>query len=434
MTRQEAPALVLSEYRPSFDPQVCGYGSSPSETIAKLAFLQQQGVQAKVSGISQVRLGEAGNSALVAAIAPWLSTKLPLPQLLEVPPRCELVLSEAWLAKLIKTPMIGWGIPAESVQVIEVPGHAQCGLVISGSVFAEYSVEGDSFYGPWQDGRASCPDSPNDSEIWIESAVGIQLAKTTFPTRGKLFGVQMKDVQLGKMYLLASSVVHPRCGSFLSLPHPYEWQAGALHPAKDARRFGRVLAEQCEELTDNREFECRGFLKVPDSELEPPQGGSVLAALRQGGAVSVISLIDTLGAERRQAYAAAIASGDREAHRRLVVEGIPPHWSVAEMVSLSQSGLPLAEKRRRIALMFSVKEQLALALNSKRYDLPEALLPWLPRQDWGPVWRVIGQQPDIWWDAAGRLRTKASEKGRKDLLCDIDRAQGFLCGGGIEFD
>jgi hypothetical protein len=434
--RQEAPALVLGKYRPSFDPQPCYYGSSPPETIAKLAFLRQQGVQAKVSGISKVRLASEENPALTAMVGQWLPTTLPPPELVEVAPRCELSMNEAWLNALIKTSLIGWGIPAESVRVIEVPGYAQCGLVISGSIYPEYPEVSDSFeYGPSREGWPSCPDSPEDSEVWIEGVDGISLAKTSFDTRGESFTGQVKDVQSGKMYLLRSGMYQgTMCSPFWSLPQPYEWRAGVLHPAKDAQRIGRQLAAQCEELAENGGLECRGFLEVDDNEREPPQGEAVLAALRQGRGVSVLGLIDTLGVERRQAYAAAVAARVRVAHRTLLAAGIPPHWTVAEIIALGKSDLPLEEKRRRIALLFSNSDQLDIALNSKRYDLPEALLSWLPRQDWGPVWRVIGSQPDMWWNAAKRLREKAAESGHEELLCDIDRAQGFLCGGGFELE
>lgn len=434
--RQEAPALVLGKYRPSFDPQHCYPGSSPEQTIAKLAFLKQQGIQATVSGLSKVGLAREGSHALTATVNQWWATTLSPPQLVEIGPRCELVLNEAWFVKLIKTPIIGWGIPAESVRVIEVPGYAQCGLVISGSIYPEHPEVGDSFeYGPSREGWPSCPDSPEDSEIWIKGVDGISLAKTSFDTRGESFAGQVKDVQSGKMYLLRSGMYQgTMCSPFWSLPQPYEWQAGVLHPAKDAQRIGRQLAAQCEELAENEGLECRGFLEVDDSEREPPQGEAVLAALRQGRGVSVLGLIDSLGVERRLAYAAAIAARDHVAHRTLVASGIPPHWTVAEIIALGKSDLPLEEKRRRIALLFSNSDQLAIALNSKRYDLPEALLSWLPRQDWGPVWRVIGRQPDMWWNAAKRLREKAAESGREELLCDIDRAQGFLCGGGFELE
>lgn len=431
--RQEAPALVLGKYRPSFDPQHCYPGSSPEQTIAKLAFLKQQGIQATVSGLSKVGLASEGSPALSAIVNQWVSTILSPPQLVEVAPRCELVLNETWLNALIKTSLIGWGIPAESVRVIEVPGYAQCGLVIGGQRYPDRAEVSDSFYnGPAREPYSRCPDLPDDSDIWIESAGSIQAVKTAFDTRGGLIVGQLAEPQSDKTYLLRSTA-DPRCSATSwSLPEPYEWQAGVLHPAKDAQRIGRLLAEQCEEMEENEPPKCRGFLDVSDSEGEPPQGEAVLAALRQGREVSVLSLIDTLGVERRQAYAAAIAARDRVAHRALVASGIPPHWTVAEIVALSD--LSLEEKRRRIALLFSNSDQLALALNSKRYDLPEALLSWLPRQDWGPVWRVIGRQPDIWWNAAGSLRHEASKSRREDLLCDIDRAQGFLCGGGIEVE
>jgi len=433
--RQEAPTLVLGNYRPWFDPQFCAYGSSPAQTIEKLSFLRQQGVQAKVRGVSRRRLAEQVNPALDVAVGHWLTTTVPPPELLEVLPRCELALNEGWLDKLINTSMIGWGIPAESVRIVEVPGYPKCGLAISGSSYSGFPEVSDNFGdGPFRESWPSCPDAPDDSEIWIENAGGIQLVKTSFDTRGALIVGQVKDVQSGKIYLLYSGAYGTMCSPHWSLPQTFEWEAGILQPARDEQRIARQLAAQCEEQEAYEAAKCRGFLPVLDGGSEPPQGEAVFAALRNGGEVRVISLIDAQGVERRRAYAAAIAARDRVAHRTLLAAGIPPHWTVAEIIALGKSDLPLEEKRRRIALLFSNSDQLDIALNSKRYDLPEALLSWLPRQDWGPVWRVIGQQPDMWWSAAKHLREKAAESGREELLCDIDRAQGFLCGGGIELN
>lgn len=432
--RQEAPALVLGKYLFSFEVQACYYASSPEETIAKLAFLRQEGVTEKVSGINKILLAKAANPLLTATVGQWLPTALPPVRLVQVVPRCQLDLNDVWLSKLIKTSVIGWGIPAESVQVIEVPGEARCGLVISGSRYSEHPEVSDNFGdGPLRESWPSCPDAPDDSEIWIEHAGRIQEVEAR---RGPIAG-QLEDVQSGRRYVLRNTVSYPRCVSDLwPLPVPYEWQAGVLHPARDALRIGRLLAAQCEKLEEYEAPKCRGFFEAAASENEPPQGEAVLAALRQGGEVDVFSLIDALGVERRRAYAAAIAARDHAAHRTLLAAGIPPHWTVAEIVALGKSGLPLEEKRRRIALLFSNGDQLASALNSARYDLTKALLAWLPRQDWPPVWRVIKRQPDIWLNtfAESSLRSDASKSGREDLLCDIDRAQGFLCGGGIELE
>ena len=56
------------------------------------------------------------------------------------------------------------------------------------------------------------------------------------------------------------------------------------------------------------------------------------------------------------------------------------------------------------------------------------------RQDAGPVLRIVGKAPDAWYDFARSLHDGAQAGGDKDLPCDIDRAQGFLCGGGLNLE
>lgn len=56
-----------------------------------------------------------------------------------------------------------------------------------------------------------------------------------------------------------------------------------------------------------------------------------------------------------------------------------------------------------------------------------SLTDWLPREDWDPVLGVVAIHRDVYY-GLGYLRTGLAEKKRDALACDIDRAQGLMCG------
>ena len=145
-------------------------------------------------------------------------------------------------------------------------------------------------------------------------------------------------------------------------------------------------------------------------------------------------LLDAIGRERRAAYRAALAARDHAQLRSLLSRGIPAAWTAAEIQALAAAEMPLPEKRRRVALLFANAEQLSQAMAVGGDELAKTLGSWLPRQDAGPVLRIIGKAPDAWYDLARSLRTGAQADVDDDLPCDIDRAQGFLCGGGLNLE
>ena len=59
-----------------------------------------------------------------------------------------------------------------------------------------------------------------------------------------------------------------------------------------------------------------------------------------------------------------------------------------------------------------------------------ALATWLPRQDWKPVLRIVAKAPNAWFDMAQRVRKSVDAV----LACELDRAEQFVCGGGVNLD
>ena len=59
--------------------------------------------------------------------------------------------------------------------------------------------------------------------------------------------------------------------------------------------------------------------------------------------------------------------------------------------------------------------------------MPDSLTSWLPRQDWRPILRIVEKHPNVWFDLAQRIRASVG----KELACEFDHAEGFVCGGGV---
>jgi hypothetical protein len=353
-----------------------------------------------------------------------------------VPPSCELALGEPWLDLLIQARTVGWGVPARSVAVVDVPGLSHCGLLIGGDSFAEWPQVSDSFSGgpSREPGLPRCADAPDDGEIWVPARDGLRRVDVGMETRGTGFSSlrQVRDVQTGKRYWLNAGQTGAMCSQSNQLPDALEWQADAkgpqLVPSRDGLLLDRLLRRQCQRPADGNDVTCPGLdaLEAPAQQGEPPR-----QRLSRGATVSLHDLLDAIGTERRTAYRAALAAHNHAQLRRLLASGIPPWWTADEIQALATADLPVPEKRRRIALLFADARQLSQALNAEDNDLlAKSLGAWLPRQDWGPILRLIGQAPDAWYDVARALRASAAS----DVACDIDRAQGFLCEGGIKVD
>lgn len=430
--RDKAPGLVLAAWRISRDRSPCSYGSTQAETAAKLAWLREQGMTQPVEGLVEPRAEEPPEPALGEMLAAYTAKARGEPRLVHEPSSCEPTWSEPWLDALVRAGLVGWGVAAESARIIDVPGSRACGLMVSGASFSDQPLVSDSFAeGPFREGRRPrCVDMPDDAEIWTLERGAVRRLDTGDSTRGTGFAAlsEVREVLTGKRYWLDSGQTGATCSVSYQLPNAYEWQRVGegykLVASRDDALLTRLLRQQCQRSSDDGNLDC-----FADQASGQPvdEGRPVLERLREGAQVPLSELIDALGTERRAAYRAALAAHDHARLRFLHASGIPARWTAAEIEALSKAELSIGEKRRRIALLFADAGQLAGPLAASGYDLPQAVV-WLPRQDWGPVLRIIGKSPDAWYDIAARLRGAAPA----EVACDIDRAQGFLCGGGLQ--
>ncbi len=440
--RETAPGLVLGKYRLAREPSPCYYSSSPVDTVAKLEFLRQQGVSSPVTGLRKSLLDEVDDLSLRAIVAAFSPTMEPgVPRLVQSAQVCDLKFNDLWLDALAKENDVVSHIPAKYAQVIELPGHAKCGLIVSGDQYKDSREDADDFFGgAYREGSTRCGDLPDAGEIWLEEDAQIRISAIK---EGQCYGGcnlrKVRDTQAGKDYWLNNGERGPQCSLSWQLPDAFEWQTkpkdASLIPTTEANLVDRLLREQCRELPDSHDMVCRGIGRFREGEIESSaDGDEVFTDLRNGRVVPIQRLVDQIGHERKAEYAAAIAAHHHAEVRRLLATGIPTAWTAAEILAVGKADLTIEEKRRRIAILFANADQLYRTLNNNRYDLTESLLAWMPYQDWKPILQIIAREPDIWRSAASSLRKAAQEANRVDLACAIDHAQGLLCGGGLVFD
>ena len=427
--REAAPGLVLARWRLGRDRYPCDGGSDAAETTAKLAFLRAQGVTGPVVGV-QVDPDDPMTPALAAMVETFEPAQAPAPRLKSVPPDCRFARDDRWLDALIKARSVGWGVTPSDVQLLAVPGSIGCGLLVSGDTTTHYPDVSDDFDdGPFRDPPGPrCGDISDDGEAWTLGSDGVHPLPQAVGARGTGFRLRLvRDVLTGKSYLLDSGVTGASCNAYYGLPNAFEWRVQGGQPllvdSPDAGLVDRLLRQQCKSTERTALLACEGPIQGDETL---PDDGSPLDWLREGHPVSLHLLVDELGAERRAAYRAALAAHDNARLRRLVASGIPAWWTADEIQALAKAELPLEEKRRRIALLFADADQLSAALLDPWQQVANTLGPWLPRQDWGPILRLVRKEPMAWYDARRRFEPADAQVG-----CSLDRAQGFLCEGGL---
>jgi hypothetical protein len=226
------------------------------------------------------------------------------------------------------------------------------------------------------------------------------------------------DTVTGKRYYLRDEGGGSgMCDGRRRLPALYAWSETAkglsLEKVVDWE-LENVLFEQCHlQEDDNNDYDifCDG-IHAPGEKIENLE--------YQG--MDYLTFLKTFGVARYEAYMQAVLALDKPKLRAMQQLGLPGNWTAEAIERVGASSLPLAEKRQRTAWIFYDNKQLARALSS---NVLTGLLDWLPREDWRPILRIIEKHG---FDVRD-LRAKAQEKGLNHLACDLDHAQGLICGG-----
>ena len=422
--RQASPAMVLDSYRMVASKGYC-WSWEKEETQKKLLFLTSVGVKAHVSGLIGKEL-ENESPEFLAALAPFIQSdqSVKKPRFVDYQPNCKFELDAVWNKQLL--PAVR---DQETIELIDLPGESECALLIGGYQRSDYPAgDQDSFTGAGSNPTPSCPDPTDEYEVWHRKGDRIERLHTDMGhDSGAPLLMPVKDAATGQLLYLDSGVQDGPCFPKQRLPFLFEWKKtsdGLTFAKSNAPSFDNALFEQC---SDQDELVCRGItMLAPGSESAGELEQSTLSDRNDAyfAAATMSSFVRIFRAEQHTQYLDAIESLDKNVLKTLMVEGVPGDWTAEAIRQIGTSGLPLPEKRKRIAWIFSDHAQLANALN---YDVLNSLVDWLPHEDWTPIFKVIGQPPSDDYQLAS-LRQHAHDKQLNQLACDIDHVRGLICG------
>ncbi|RZU45351.1 hypothetical protein EV700_2171 [Fluviicoccus keumensis] len=425
MASQVIP-LMLAPYRPGGDSDCRWEWTALPKTLpAKINFVRQQGASSAPLALTPSCLRHSPPEVTDTLIRQ--SVILPLSEVTSpvlVPDRdadCRFTMSDTVYRMLYRNPVIGSdrAVYASGVSLMTIPGEETCGLLLSGDEVVDPYIGGDqdSFDGPTREPTPSCPDPTDATALYrLRPDQTLELLETPFSATFLLTPV--RDTRTNQRYWL-SYRTSGRCNSSESAL--LRWQSvngkPALVDVEPKDPVWQIFEQEC----DTSALEsCPAFKElfkegeVTDPQVDPKQGGGLAA------------FINAHRAQEHRAYLTAVEALDKATLRRMESQGVPPFWTLEAMQAVSQSPLPIPDKRKRLAWLFKDHEQLKAAfsggylVNGSASGLLETLSEWLPLEDWGSLLKL--------GVADGYLRGQLKERGQTGLACKMDRAAGLNCG------
>lgn len=432
--REDAPGMILAQYR--FAGRELCWETDRTSTRDKLLFLTSVGVKAPVHGILKQSRDQAPD--LLAAMRPFLPVdadqgSAPAPRLVDAAAKCTFSLTDPWFRKLrestVEMSSGGNGAPVDiaTVQLVEIPGEAECGLLVGGYLNWDdllLGVVADSFTGPERNPNPSCPDPSDRSAVW-QNRQGkiIELQTNMGADNGSPTLIPVRDTLTGQRYYLHSGEQYGRCTAGRRLPFTYEWRRAGNDWSLMRTGFEKHHAALFDQCSDDEQggARCRGIAAL---SIDP----SVEKKSDPFTGMDVAEFLKSLGQTRYRAYMQAVVALDKPRLNEIRAAGVPARWTAEALVQISRSDLTVPAKRARVAWMFADRPQLEHAFNGEVFN---ALLPWLPREDWRPVLAVIAKRPDYFRES---LQTGLADQSHSVLACDISNALGLVCGEQLQAD
>lgn len=452
--RETAPRMVLNHFRMP-GGNYC-WSWAKDETRKKLLFLTSLGITSPVKGINRRDIARSlgmlsthfeqevkseKDAGFLVAMKPFLpdATKtdsISSPRLVKAEPKCSFTLTDGWYRELIRNATVSEKIPVETVQLIDIPGEAGCGLLLGGVLWPS-SPSSDLFSGPWEGPTSSCPEPLSGYEIAHNQQGRIERLRAEMEDSDSDSAVALTpvfDTMTGRSYYLRDEGGGVgRCyGGYVrrKLPGLYAWKESSkglfLGKVTDWE-LEKVLFDQCRLSNNDYDIFCDGIWDINEADTNETDIGEANAN-DMYRARDYQNFLKTFGAARYDAYQVAILALDKPKLRSMQRIGIPGSWTAEAITRVGQADdLSLAEKRKRTAWIFYDHEQLARSL---RDDVLTGLLDWLPREDWKPVLGIIDRHRLDVRDLAAAARQKELHR----LACDLDHAQGLICGGSWSVD
>lgn len=295
--------------------------------------------------------------------------------------------------------------PIEGIQTIDVPGEAECALLVwGGSAGGRVFIDEDGFTGVNR--LTPCGDGNHATAIWRN--VHGTIRQSIFDEREPAIqGITaIRDTKTSEQFFLAGGIGQGTCGQTPSILLTWNHAQVAEPALRTVPREHEVLQALLQQCSPAKISDC--FANgPPESE----------------GNQSEYSFIDQNWAKDRSAFLDAVLELDYDALRAARKVGIFPRWIAQAIDAVSQSNLSLAEKRRRIAWLFRDAEQLKAAIGEGYWM--DALIPWLPMEDWAPIFKILKTSPS-WLE---HLRFEADRQGKKNLACRFAIAMQRSCSG-----
>ncbi len=323
-------------------------------------------------------------------------------------PNCRFNANEVWRRSLIKTRSLG-DIPIDGMQVISVPGEADCALLVwGGDAGGRVDYVEDGFTGMQH--LSPCADGHHAAALWRVAGDTLQQTDLGEEMPSIQGVIPLRDTANGDHFFLAGGLnTGGGCGGGGFTPQVLlSW-----HNPPDAKKRLQILPrksmgmqaflQQCGMPADDS-HDCFH----PTGDVTEPN----------------ISFIDQHWASDRKAYLDAVLSLDYAVLRSEQKFGIFPEWLAQAIDAVSKANMPVEDKRKRTAWLFRDPALLAQAMQtSASYEMQTGLVAWLPREDWRPVIKAL-QGKDLILDS---LRTQAEGQGKPALACTLANALGRVC-------
>ncbi|HEY0585389.1 MAG TPA: hypothetical protein VGD52_04590, partial [Pseudoduganella sp.] len=409
--RQVVARMVLHPYRIATVGNYCS-ATDQKELRGKLDWLRANDIKTPVNGVAADRL-EGLAPATRLAMQPYIAKPADKPRFSSVKPQCTFTLDDDWLKQLATAE-----VPLYGISLIEIPGDAQCAVLASWTPRSEYpSGLTDNFTGPTWENVPSCADAPEHQVLWRRTRDGIVALEHEIDVSSFDFPAPVRDNVNGRLYYLDNGHRAGKCAGSEALPFLYEWQRKGEQwrlAASSSRELQEALFAQCSAPGAEN---CNG--------VKWPAEGEPYFHMLYG------DFLRKFAAERRSEYLAAVMALDKQKLQRIEAGPLDATWVAEAISAVGQSKLALADKRKRIAHLFYDHELLARAMEGVGgYEMRQALVAWLPAEDWGPIIGVLRKYPYRYY--AQGLRDEAVKRNKSRLACDLDNMLGLLCGETIE--
>lgn len=429
-----APAMLLAEYRLRLE-EVVFCRNRENDLVEKLLFLTSLGHVKPIKGIDPSAT-EYISKELSKAMAPYLQPTVPsMPRLVKTSPRCGFTLTPLLYKKLIDRPIVedqGYSdVYIESIQLVEVPNSATCGVLLGGGSRVEYYPQGetDNFTGPTNEPRASCPDPTDRYAIWLERNGMIEQYTVALGGEDNNGGLTLvRDQKTGAHYYWNSGEQLGMCHmqSPKRLPLLLAWtqsKNGWELKRVSSLDLSNALYDQC--VVEKDAVQCRGISNLTGTDSANISALEVQQDLK--------SFLNTYRRVENEAYLNAVMDLDKTKLSKLRNENVPGQWVAEAIVKVGESKLSLKEKRKRIAWLFYDHTHLEKALAQylqpyPGYDVLSSLAMWLPEEDWQPILNIVAKYGSYRDYGLGYIRDNVMDRGMEKLACAIDNARGFICG------